>query len=163
MISQAHKSSLIQKALSHPGCNLRLLAQEGNVGYSTLHKWLKQHKSREIHTNESTSSFHSRGWSRTQRMQIVLECATLDDESLGRYCREKGLYPSQITEWKGQLMSENPQAALQEQKRIQQRLEAENKLLKKELSRKDKALAEASALLILKKKADLIWSEVEDD
>jgi len=42
-------------------------------------------------------------------------------------------------------------------------MKAKNKKLESELRRKDKALAEASALLILKKKADLIWGENADD
>jgi len=42
-------------------------------------------------------------------------------------------------------------------------MKAKNKKLESELRRKDKALAEASALLILKKKANLIWGESEDD
>jgi hypothetical protein len=42
-------------------------------------------------------------------------------------------------------------------------LRQENRNLKKDLNRKDKALAETSALLVLKKKADLIWGDLEDD
>ena len=42
-------------------------------------------------------------------------------------------------------------------------LRIENKQLKKEVTRKNSALAEATALLILKKKADLIWGEPEDE
>ena len=37
------------------------------------------------------------------------------------------------------------------------------KQLTQELNRKDKALAETAALLVLKKKANLIWGEDEED
>ena len=42
-------------------------------------------------------------------------------------------------------------------------LKNENKALKKELRRKEKALAEAAALLILQKKANRLWGYDEDD
>ena len=43
------------------------------------------------------------------------------------------------------------------------KLKGEIKRLNRELDRKEKALAEASALLVLKKKADLIWGVKKDD
>lgn len=163
MIPMEHKLNLIQKALSQPGYNLKTLAQEGNVGYSSLQKWLKEHRENTLSYAQPKAGRRPQDWSRTERIQAVLDCESLNGEGLGSYCREQGLYPSQITEWKAQLMKENPQALSSEYKRNNQRLEAENKALKKELRRKDKALAEASALLILKKKVDLIWGDVEDD
>ena len=42
-------------------------------------------------------------------------------------------------------------------------LKAENKELKRDLYRKDRALAETTALLVLKKKADLIWGTEENE
>ena len=55
--------------------------------------------------------------------------------------------------------SEENQSALAELKELR----AENKQLKQDIRRKDSALAEATALLILKKKAALIWGEIGDD
>ena len=44
-----------------------------------------------------------------------------------------------------------------ENKAASQRIQDEMKQLKHDLNRKDKALAELTALLVLKKKADLLW------
>jgi hypothetical protein len=44
MIAMEHKLNLIQKALLNPNCNIKMLAKEGNVGYSSLKKWIKRHK-----------------------------------------------------------------------------------------------------------------------
>lgn len=158
-----HKLNLIQKALLNPSCNIKMLAKEGNVGYSSLQKWIKQHRENQLSSPITTDGRRPQDWPRAERIQTVLECESLTGEALGGYCRQKGLYPSQITEWKAMLMTENPKILANEHKRKQQQLEAEVKALKKELRRKDKALAEASALLILKKKVDLIWGEPEDD
>lgn len=163
MIPMEHKLNLIQKALLNPTCSIKMLAKEGNVGYSSLQKWIRQHRENQLLSSQVTPDRRPQDWSRAERVQTVLECELLAGEALGSYCRQKGLYPSQITEWKTMLMAENPQKLANEHKHIQQRLEAEIKTLKKELHRKDKALAEASALLILKKKADLIWGAPEDD
>ena len=53
----------------------------------------------------------------------------------------------------------NKNQALQSENK---KLKNENKQLALELRRKEKALAEAAALLILKKKADLIWGVDEE-
>lgn len=41
--------------------------------------------------------------------------------------------------------------------------EKKNKQLARELDRKEKALAEAAALLVLRKKAEAIWGEPEEE
>ena len=163
MITMEYKLSLIQKALSNPDYSVRELARDNNVGYSSLLRWLQLHRENKLFSTLPKESRRHQDWSRSERLEAVLDCASLKDEALGSYCREQGLYPAQLTEWKTQLMKENPSALTNEHKQKLQALEAENKLLKKELRRKDRALAEASALLILKKKVDLIWGDAEDD
>lgn len=162
MISMEHKLGLIQKALLGSSGNLRDIAREGNVGYSSLQKWLRQHREGKLQIAVKAGR-RTQDWTRAEQLQAVLDCESLTGESLGAYCREQGIYSTQLTEWKSKLMKENPKDLVAQHKRIQQKLEAENKELKRELRRKEKALAEASALLILKKKADLIWGKDEDD
>ena len=75
-----------------------------------------------------------------------------------------GLYAHELTTWKTELMA--PKKTGDNSAAIKAELnemKAKNKKLESELRRKDKALAEASALLILKKKANLIWGESGDD
>ena len=83
--------------------------------------------------------------------------------SLGVYCREHGIYSFQLTQWKNAFMT---QPKVDKQKPNADEMKAlitENKQLKQEIRRKDSALAETAALLVLKKKASLIWGELEDD
>ena len=93
----------------------------------------------------------------------MLKAAKLDEKALGAYCRERGVFRYQLEQWKGEFMSKNSDQQDRRNDAELKRLKIENKSLKKELYRKDKALAETSALLILKKKANLIWGDGEED
>ena len=83
--------------------------------------------------------------------------------SVGIYCRKHGLFSHQLQQWKEEFMSQKTEQKNTQQLSELKALKAENKLLKQDLRRKEKALAKTAALLVLKKKADLIWRETEDD
>ena len=97
------------------------------------------------------------GWGATDKFTVVLETAGLNATELSAYCRERGLYPEQVERWRqaSQDANEKPVLTLKEQKELE-RLRAQDqkeiKRLKQELRRKEKALAEAAALLIASKK-----------
>ena len=89
--------------------------------------------------------------------------ASLDETATGIYCRENGLYAIQLTQWKNAFMTKEPTIKKQDNLAELKALRLEVKQLKQDVKRKNSALAEATALLILKKKAALIWGEAEDD
>lgn len=89
----------------------------------------------------------------------------LTELELSEYCRHQGLYPEQIRRWKDACIQGAQKAEAHQQ---QQRLEAKQdkqriKALEKELNRKEKALAEAAALLVLRKKLTALWEANEAD
>ena len=92
------------------------------------------------------------GWGATDKFTVVLETAGLNATELSAYCRERGLYPEQVERWRqaSQDANQKPVLTLKEQKELE-RLRAQDqkeiKRLKQELRRKEKALAEAAALL----------------
>ena len=108
------------------------------------------------------------GWGATDKFTVVLETAGLNASELSAYCRERGLYPEQVERWRqaSQDANEKPVLTLKEQKELE-RLRAQDqreiKRLKQELRRKEKALAEAAALLIASKKIQAFWGEDGDD
>ena len=108
------------------------------------------------------------GWGATDKFTVVLETAGLNATELSAYCRERGLYPEQVERWRqaSQDANEKPVLTLKEQKELE-RLRAQDqkeiKRLQQELRRKDKALAEAAALLIASKKIQAFWGEDGDD
>ena len=96
---------------------------------------------------------------------IVVENASLNEAELAEYARKKGLYVEQIKAWKDACMNANGGIA-KEAARLNRELkdsQKERKKLEKELLRKEKALAEAAALLVLSKKANAIWGDPEDE
>ncbi len=108
------------------------------------------------------------GWGATDKFTVVLETAGLNATELSAYCRERGLYPEQVERWRqaSQDANEKPVLTLREQKELE-KLRAQDqreiKRLKQELRRKEKALAEAAALLIASKKIQAFWGEDGDD
>lgn len=156
-IPQAVKEALVKKALNQPGINLKKFAASNNIGYSSLAKWMKGYAN-----FSKGSSPVNHEISAKERFQHVLETASLDEEALGAYCRERGLYVAQLHEWKKELVEKNDDEKKQALQAELKRLRMENAQLKQEVRRKDKALAETAALLVLKKKVDAIWGEPED-
>ena len=108
------------------------------------------------------------GWGAADKFTVVLETAGLNATELSAYCRERGLYPGQVERWRqaSQDANEKPVLTLKEQKELE-RLRAQDqkeiKRLKQELRRKEKALAEAAALLIASKKIQAFRGEDGDD
>jgi transposase len=108
------------------------------------------------------------GWGATDKFTVVLETAGLNATELSAYCRERGLYPAQVERWRqaSQDANQKPVLTLKEQKELE-RLRAQDqkeiKRLKQELRRKEKALAEAAALLIASKKIQAFWGEDGDE
>jgi transposase len=73
------------------------------------------------------------------------------------WCRENGVYPSELEQWKQNALgalSETPEerASPKETRDSRKRI----KELERDLRRKDKALAETAALLVLSKKLEAI-------
>jgi len=100
-------------------------------------------------------------WTRGERLEALLATHGLSEEEVGSWCRQRGIHTHHLAQWRRELVEgpEERSATAGELRSLRQ----ENRGLKKELRRKDKALAETSALLVLKKKAAAIWGEVEDD
>jgi transposase-like protein len=132
----------------------------------TLYNWRKTWRlQREV---VPASEKDPEGWGATDKFTVVLETAGLNATELSAYCRERGLYPEQVERWRqaSQDANEKPVLTLKEQKdleRLRAQDQREIKRLKQELRRKEKALAEAAALLIASKKIQAFWGEDGDD
>jgi len=150
------KESIIAKLLPPNNASVPEIAKETGIPKGTLYSW--QHKARG--KSNSTSKFKLNS---EEKFAIVLETASLNELELGEYCRQKGLYPEQIDTWKKAFIkgacttvSKPEREELQQQSRTIRKLQSE-------LHRKDKALAEAAALLVLEKKFQALWTEQEDE
>jgi len=158
--SQSFKTQAVEKALKRPeGTGIKEIAEFLGVGYSTLERWIVQsrHQAFESTTDStlrpSATEKRPQDWSPKERLNLVIACDSLDESSINALCRENGLYPHHVKQWKHELVSNMTPKNHSESKTLRQ----ENKALKKELNRKDKALAETAALLVLQKKVHAIW------
>ena len=104
-------------------------------------------------------------WSGENKLAVVIETAALNEEELAEYCRRRGLYVEQVARWREAAVAgagtEAPLSAAERRAYAQER--KKTRKLEKELRRKDKALAETAALLVLQKKVRAIWGDNEDD
>jgi len=136
------------------------IAREFGISKTTVQNWLRQHrKHSEVAMTERAK--RPRDWTAEKRLEALIETAGLSEEALGAWCRRHGLHSHHLAQWRRELT-----AAPSTEQTSRERLRAlreENRDLKKALRRKEKALAETAALLVLKKKAEAIWGEGEDD
>lgn len=162
-ISTEIKETILKKVLNRGNETIESVAQANGVSNSALNKWLKHYRETGELSRKNERAACSPHLNRPAQFNHLINTATLDEESLGAYCRQHGLYRHQLEQWKGLFMNDDQSKKTSVDSAKLRSLKAENNQLKKDLRRKEKALAEASALLILKKKADLIWGEAEDD
>jgi len=158
--SEEFKASIIAKMLPPNNVSVPELARETGIPKDTLYSWRIRH--RKSNREATAQQGPSGGLSSEEKFAIVLESASLNEVELSEYCRRKGLYPQQISAWREACLQANaaPAAKLEREKLRQQAKEI--KQLEAELRRKEKALAEAAALLVLQKKVQAIWGEPED-
>lgn len=138
------------------------IAKEFGIGKSTISKWLKEYKlngSVNLNSKEKRPS----DWTVEERMSALLETGAMSVEARTAWCRKKGIFIHNLDQWKKDAISAMLSSSTRKQSEEVKNLKQENKSLKKDLSRKEKALAETAALLVLKKKVQEIWGEPEDD
>ena len=102
-------------------------------------------------------------WSPEEKLTAVLEAASLSDEQLGPFLRSKGLHETHLQQWRLQMLhglGKQPKRKSSGKSNPAQTKQIRD--LEKELHRKDKALAETAALLVLKKKVQQIWGDEDE-
>ncbi len=158
--SEEFKASIIAKMLPPNNVPVPQLVRETGIPKDTLYTWRSKHRKA---LGQTTAQPPASGeLSAEEKFAVVLESASLNEVELGEYCRRKGLYPQQITAWREACMQANTPAT---PKVDRTRLKEQTKHIKKleaELRRKEKALAEAAALLVLQKKVQALWEDPED-
>ena len=141
------------------------ISEELGIHVMTLYKWRKAWRLQgEV---VPASEKEPEGWNAADKFTVVLESAGLNATELSAYCRERGLFPEQVSRWRQAAQDANakPVLTMAEQKELE-KLRAQDqrqiKALRKELQRKEKAMAEMAALLVLQKKWDAFCSEDEE-
>ena len=167
--SQGFKARMVRRMTGREKISGTALAAEVGVPQPTLSRWTRE--ARTVLSMGGTAKQPEdagkspRQWSAEEKLQVVLEAAGLSDNELGEFLRRKGLHTVELEEWH-RLATEAAQVALSGPKKGRSKKSPEARRIKeleKELLRKDRALAEVAALLTLKKKAQAIWGDEDDD
>ena len=161
--SPEFKEKLLAKALVPNAPSIVELAHRAGIPSATLHTWIYMKKKQQTIKVDNNISLRPKDLTAEAKLQAVADTINATAEERSAYCRKHGFYITHLDEWKQQLLAKVQQIDAKNNKAEYRQLAIENKDLKRELTRKDKALAEASALLILKKKANLLWGVSEDD
>lgn len=160
--SEEFKEQVVRKMMPPNAQSVAQISRTLGVSEPTLYTWRNQYR----HEGKAVPAdpANPENWSGANKLSVVIESAALNEEQLSAYCRRKGLYPEQIVRWRASaaagveslrpLSKAERESLKQDRKKIRR--------LEKELNRKDKALAEAAALLVLQKKVQALWGEPED-
>ena len=152
---QSFKNKAVARLLPPESAEVGALAKEIGVTVQTLERWREDAQSRPA---------RGRVWTARARLEAVITAAAMDEAGKSAWCREHGVYPAELDNWRlsatTALMEPEearagPQATRQDKKRIKE--------LERELLRKDRALAETAALLVLSKKVAAIFNKGEGE
>jgi len=156
------KEQIARKMMPPNSTSVAQIHRDTGISVQTLYTW--RNKFRNEGKAVPADPSNPENWSGSDKLAVIIETAALNEQALSEYCREKGLYPEQIQRWKEMAVSsnDNTEKLTRAERREWQKDKKKTHNLKKELRRKDKALAETAALLVLQKKVQDIWGEDED-
>jgi transposase-like protein len=149
--SVAFKQKMVQRLTGKNAVSALQLSRETGVRQQNLSRWLQEARSLPIMADKPKPL---RMRSVEQKVRVLADACQLDGEDLTAYLEREGVKFAEYEQWRLAL-DEGGAASTSTTKRIRQ--------LERELARKEKALAEAAALLVLKKKVDTLYGEDEDD
>lgn len=159
LYSEERKAMLVSKLLPPHNRSVMAVSEEEGISKSALYSWLKQSREQGVPVPGSRSAKDD--WSAHAKLAVLIETASLSEVELSAYCREKGLYPEQIQHWKEACFSLPPH----QDKATQKQHKADQKIIKElraEVRRKDRVLAETTALLVLSKKLEALYGNDPD-
>jgi transposase len=159
------KANVVRRLTGPSAVTATALAKELGLSQPTLSRWVSRwvreasSLRRMSDEKKQVKAKSPAQWTAAEKLRVIGAAAALSDEELGEFLRREGIHKAQLDEWRAAAAAglEKPRKeskASPEAKRVKQ--------LEKELRRKEKALAEAAALLVLKKKAQEIWGDEDD-
>ena len=166
--SHKFRMQMVRRMVGANRISATALAAEIGIPQPTLSRWLREaatvstmkadDKKTAPEKAPEKAPRRPQDWTPEERLQAVLEARSLEGADLGAFLRSRGLHESDLAEWRQAAigaLSTAPRRPRRgrspEQKRIRQ--------LERELDRKDKALAETAALLVMLKKAEALWGD----
>lgn len=158
--SSGMKASILRRVSPPESQAVAAVSRETGVSAATIHQWKKQAATGMLDYGESQLRPSDR--SPAEKLNLLLESRSVSEDELGEWLRSRGVHTEHLQVWEQELREVVTEKEKRQRAEIAD-LRKKNKDLEKELRRKEKALAETAALLTLKKKAEEIWGDDEDD
>ena len=151
---QAFKDKAVARLLPPESAELEVVSREVGVSTGTLERW---------RADALASGRKRGGWTPVARLEAVIATASMSKADKSAWCRAQGLFPSELDEWRQTATASlgAPEAAATSAATRAERRRVRD--LERELRRKDKALAEAAALLVLSKKLEALYPRDADE
>jgi transposase len=149
--SLAFKQKMIQRLTGKDAVSALQLARETGVRQQNLSRWLDEARSL---PHVCPDKPVRRRWSVEQKARVLAEASKLTGEQLRAHLQREGVKLADFERWRLALEQDGTEPT------------ATIKLIRKlerELARKEKALAEAAALLVLKKTLQSAYPDEVDD
>lgn len=157
--SKGFRAAMVRRMTGPNAKSAGQLAAEVKVCQPTLSRWLREAGSVQEMSKQKRRKPPSR-WTAAEKLRVVASAQGLTGEELGALLRREGIHSEQLEQWrKAAEVALDPRAAAKVGAEHVKQL----KELRRELARKDRALAEATARLVLRKKMTALWGEEDDD
>lgn len=163
--SEKFKARMVQRMVGAGKVSSRALAREVGIHQSTLSRWRREASSVAAVTDsehEKAAPTRPEDWWPSEKLAAVMEAEVVSDADLGTWLRRKGLKEAHLRQWKETLQERATAVFAPREQRASAESRRQIKELERELKRKDKALAETAALLVLQGKMEALWA-AEDD
>lgn len=160
--TEDQKATALRRMMPPTNQAVTEISEEMGIPVATLYLWRRKAQDEGVVSPGDGKA--PEAWSSAEKFRMVVDTMGLAEVELSEYCRKRGVYPEQIESWREACLHANASRAdqIRMQKKQEKGLHDQIKALKKEVNRKDKALAETAALLALRKKMSAIWGEEED-
>ena len=155
--SKEFKAAIVSKIMNRGDRTVEDVCEAEGVNFRSASNWLLV-RGNGPEMKKKTNRTKRSG---EEKLKALIEAGALSEADLGAYLRREGLYTHNLEEWKAEFISIVNSS--KRKNKIKDDRDRKIKMLERDLLRKDKALAEASALLILQKKVNLIWGNDGED
>lgn len=159
--SEEFRRGIAKACLNRGNRSVREIAEDAGISTYSVYQWVRSYSGGDtVSSMKKTSRVRPQDRIPKEKLRAVVEYDALPEDGRGEFLRKEGLTSHHIDEWRTQLEAAfngvtGRKEAAEDRRKIKE--------LERELRRKDKALAETTALLVLKKKADLIWGNRDED
>jgi transposase len=165
--TEEFKARMIERMVGPEALTATMLSDEVNVPQPTLSRWQREAanvvavKKKKRPKGEVTDRDDRTvdQWTADEKLRVIAAASQLQDQELGAFLRREGLHLAQLEQWRQEIITalDGPQPGRRDPNAKKVRT------LERELARKDKALAEVTALLVLRKKLEALFETSEEE